>query len=74
MADQSNPLEDRRVRSALGLFSASIIAVVAVFFVDGMLRWLMLGIAAIDLLATPYILGLAIEQAEEEDEHSGFES
>jgi hypothetical protein len=56
----------------MGLFSATIVLVVAFLFVDGVVRWAMVGVAAIDLVATPYILGLAMEQ-QESDEPSGFE-
>lgn len=72
--DSENPLADRRVRSLLGLFSATMVVVVAVLFVDGMIRWLMLGIAALDLVMTPYILGLAVEQEQADEEPSGFEN
>jgi hypothetical protein len=72
--DEQNPLEDRRIRSMMGLFSATIVVVIAILVADGMLRWLMLGIAAVDLVATPYILGLAAKQAETDEEPSGFEN
>lgn len=74
--EQANPLADRRVRSLMGLFSASIVVAVALLFVDGTVRWIMLGVAAVDLVMTPYILGLAAEQSQqdEETEHSGFEN
>ena len=70
--NEEHPFADRRVRSAMGLFSATIVLVVAFLFVDGVVRWAMVGVAAIDLVATPYILGLAMEQ-QESDEPSGFE-
>jgi len=70
--DEQHPFADRRVRSVLGLFSATMVLVVAFLFVDGTVRWVMVGVAAIDLVATPYILGLAMDQ-QETDEPSGFE-
>ena len=57
-----NPFADRRVRSLLGIVSGTLIGVVAIVFLDGPIRWLLLGIAAIDAVLTPYILGLAIEE------------
>ena len=62
--DEQNPLADKRIRSLMGLSSGLIVAVVAIFFVDPPLTWLLLGIAVLDVIATPYILGLAIEQQE----------
>jgi hypothetical protein len=71
--DQQNPLEDSRIRSAMGLVSATMVVVVAVFLVDGVMRWLLFGIAALDLVMTPYILGLVARQQSDE-EPSGFEN
>jgi hypothetical protein len=62
--DEQNPLADRRVRSLMGLSSGVLVAVVAVFFVDPPITYLMLGIAVLDVIATPYILGRAMEQQE----------
>ena len=59
--NSENPLADRRVRSFLGISGAVIIAVVAIFFLDGPIRYLVLGIAALDAIVTPYLLGRAIE-------------
>ena len=64
--DQDNPLADKRVRSLMGLSSGLIVAVVAIFFVEPPLTYLMLGIAVLDVIATPYILGLAMEQQGED--------
>lgn len=71
--DDENPFADRRVRSVLGLFSATMIAIVAIVFLDGMIRWAMLAFAAFDLVMTPYMLGLVARQSDDEDP-SGFEN
>jgi hypothetical protein len=62
-----HPLADRRVRGLVGLFSSSTVAVVGVlFFEDPVVRAAILGFAALDLVATTYILGLVFERAENE--------
>jgi hypothetical protein len=63
-----HPFADRRVRALIGLSGSLMIAVVAVLFIDDpTLRWAMLGIAALDVIVTPYILGLVFEQSEHGD-------
>jgi len=57
----ANPLADKRVRSGIGLVSATTVAVIGVLVFDGPARWLVLGIAAMDALLTPYVLGLAAD-------------
>lgn len=56
-----NPLADKRVRSLVGLLSAGTIALVALLFLDGLIRLVVLGVAAVDAVLTPYMLGLAID-------------
>lgn len=55
------PLADRRVRGLVGLAGSALIATVAVLVFEGVLLWLLLGIAVLDLLVTPYMLGVAVE-------------
>lgn len=57
----SSPLESPVIRYGIGIISASIAALVAFAFVDGTIRWVILGVAAIDLVVTPQILRLAVE-------------
>lgn len=63
--DSQNLLANSNVRVLLGLSSALIIVFVAFFFVDdALLRWVMIGVAAVDAVTTPYVLKLAIENAD----------
>lgn len=66
-----SPLADSRVRAAIGLFGGLSIAVVAVLFMEGTLRLLLLGFAVADVVVTPYILGKAVEQADDRDQSTG---
>lgn len=52
-----NPLRDRRVRGLIGLSGAVVVAFVAIFFLEGTIRWVVLGVALLDAIVTPYILG-----------------
>ncbi|WP_136689540.1 hypothetical protein [Halorhabdus amylolytica] len=65
MTDE-NPLRDRRVRGLIGLSGAVVVAFVAIFFLEGTIRWVVLGVALLDAIVTPYILGKAVENAENE--------
>jgi predicted Co/Zn/Cd cation transporter (cation efflux family) len=67
MDPEDNPFANSNVRILLGLSSALIVVFVAFFFVDDtMLRWLMVAIAAMDAVVTPYILKMAVEDAIED--------
>jgi len=67
-------LADRRVRGLVGLSGGLAIAVVAVVAIeDPTVRWMMLGVAALDAVVTPYLLGLAIGHGETES-GSGWSS
>ncbi|WEL18829.1 putative membrane protein [Halorhabdus sp. SVX81] len=68
-----NPLADARVRRLIGLSGAFALAAIAIFFLDGTIRWVVLGIAVLDAIVTPYILGLAVENAEDESEEAADE-
>ncbi|MFC7057852.1 hypothetical protein [Halovenus salina] len=68
MSPEEHPFANSNVRILLGLMSSLTIVVVAVLFVDdALLTALMVGIAAVDAVVTPYVLGLAIENAESEE-------
>jgi hypothetical protein len=56
-----NPLADKRVRSLVGLLSAGTIGLVAILFLDGPIQLVFLGVAAVDAVMTPYMLGLAAD-------------
>jgi len=72
MTDE-NPLRDRRVRGLIGLSGAAVVAFVAIFFLEGTIRWVVLGVALLDAIVTPYILGKAVENEKDDpDEEYGF--
>ncbi|WP_135664369.1 hypothetical protein [Halorhabdus rudnickae] len=72
MTDE-NPLRDRRVRGLIGLSGAAVVAFVAIFFLEGTIRWVVLGVALLDAIVTPYILGKGLENEEDDpDEEYGF--
>ncbi|MCU4742363.1 hypothetical protein OB955_03955 [Halobacteria archaeon AArc-m2/3/4] len=54
-------LRDPPVRWGLGLASGAIIAAVAVFFLEGTIQLLVLGIAVFDAVSTPQVLRLVAE-------------
>jgi hypothetical protein len=63
-----NPLADSRVRLFLGLSGGITILVVAFLFIeDPMVRWLLVAVAAVDVVLTPYMLKWAAEQAENDE-------
>jgi hypothetical protein len=68
MEQGENPFESKIVRSAIGLSGALMIAVVALFFVDGTLRWILLAFAAFDAVFTPYILKKTVGQQQPEND------
>ncbi|RXK50551.1 hypothetical protein [Halorientalis pallida] len=67
---ETNPLADRRIRGAIGLSGALVVVFVAYFFLEGTVQLVAYGIAVLDAIVTPIVLGKAVEQnepAEEED-------
>jgi len=60
----SSPLDIPLVRYGFGLSSAVVLTIIALLFLDGMMRWLVLGIAALEVVVTPQILKLAAEQSD----------
>ena len=65
---ENNPFADSRVRSLVGLMGGIMIAVIAVLFLEGTLMWLALGIAVLDVILTPYLLKMSVEEAAESEE------
>ena len=51
------------IRHGMGLTSALVLAAVAFVFLDGTMRWLVLGIAVLDLLVVPRVLKMTAEQS-----------
>lgn len=67
MEPEDHPFANSNVRILLGLSSALVIVFVAFFFIeDTLMRWLLVGIAAVDAVTTPYILKMAVENADQE--------
>jgi len=62
---ETNPLADKRVRGAIGLSGALVVVFVAYFFLEGTVQLVAYGIAVVDAIVTPIILGKAAEQAEQ---------
>lgn len=68
MDPDEHPFANSNVRVLLGLMSSLSIVIVAVLFVDDtLLTGLMVAIAAVDAVVTPYMLGWIIENAESEE-------
>ncbi|MFD1686944.1 hypothetical protein [Halobellus litoreus] len=52
----SSPFERPEIRNGMGIGSALIIAFVAFTFFEGTTRWLLLGVAAVELVVVPRVL------------------
>jgi hypothetical protein len=65
---ETNPLADRRVRGAIGLSGALVVVFVAYFFLEGTTQLVAYGIAVLDAVVTPIILGKAVEQSDRADQ------
>ncbi len=59
---QTNPFADRRVRGLIGLSGGVLIAAIAVFFTEPPLTWVLLLVAVVDVIVTPYLLGKSVSQ------------
>ncbi|WP_436934253.1 hypothetical protein [Halovenus marina] len=55
-------LKSKRNRSLLGLVGAIPVAIVGVVLFDGPMLWLLLGVAALDAVLFPYLLGRAVDE------------
>jgi len=60
----STPLDIPLVRYGFGLSSAAVLVALAFLVFEGTMRWVVLGIAALEVLVTPQILKLAAQQSE----------
>ena len=54
-------LRDPTVRWGIGLMSGAMIAAIAVFLLEGTMQLLVLGIAVLDAVTTPWFLKNAVE-------------
>jgi len=69
MDPQEHPFANPTIRVLIGLSGALVLVFIAFFVVeDALVRWLIVGVAAVDAVATPYILKQVVENAEEEAE------
>jgi hypothetical protein len=65
MEADEHPFANKNVRLLIGLSGAVVALFVAFFFVPpGLTRWAIVGVAAVDVVVTPWILKRAAEQAE----------
>jgi hypothetical protein len=60
----SSPFENPLVRYGMGAASAAVLVFAAFAFTDGTVRYVLLGIAAFELVVFPQILKYAVENAE----------
>ena len=58
----ATPDDNLMVWRAMSVVSAGIIAAIAFAFLDGTIRWVALGIAALELVVTPRFMKWAAEQ------------
>lgn len=52
----ASPYENLAVRYGMGFSSAAILAFVAFAFLDGSIRWLVLGIVVLEIVVVPQVL------------------
>lgn len=58
----SSLLENTAFHYGIGLMQAAVLIAVAFLFLDGTLRLVVLGVAALEVLVTPLILGRALSR------------
>lgn len=66
METEDHLFANSNFRVLLGLSSALIIVAVAFLAFEGWIRWMLVGLAAVDAVTTPYLLKMAVENADEE--------
>ncbi|MFP9062423.1 hypothetical protein ACLI4R_18130 [Natrialbaceae archaeon A-chndr2] len=59
---QESPFHNPMVRHGVGIGGAALLVFIAVFFLEGTLMYLVLGLAVIDAVLTPRILEMAVEE------------
>ena len=55
-----SPFENPVVRYGLSIISAAIIAVIAIALLEGTIRWVVFGIAVLEVVVTPQVLKRAV--------------
>ncbi|WP_135852832.1 hypothetical protein [Halorussus salinus] len=58
----ASPFENPALRYGIALVNVAILVGIAFVFLDGTMRWLVLGIAVLDLLVVPRVLKMSAEQ------------
>ncbi|WP_136715759.1 hypothetical protein [Halorientalis salina] len=61
-APERNPLANPAVRHGLGFSGALVLVLVGYFFLEGTMQLLVYGMALLDVIVTPQILKLSVEQ------------
>lgn len=56
-----SPFDSPFVRYGMGLSSAVVLAAIAFFFLEGTMRWIVLGFAVVEALFVPQFLKMATE-------------
>jgi len=59
----ASPFENPALRYGIALTNVAILVAIAFVFLDGTMRWLVLGIAVLDLLVVPRVLKMTAEQS-----------
>lgn len=68
MEAQEHPFANSNLRILLGLSSSLMLVFVAFVFVPGgILRWLLVAFAAVDVVLTPYMLKMVVANLEENE-------
>ncbi|NEU55854.1 hypothetical protein [Halorussus sp. MSC15.2] len=57
-----SPFENPAIRYGMGLSSAAVLVFVALSFLDGITRWLVLGMAVLEVVLVPQLLKRAMAQ------------
>jgi hypothetical protein len=60
--DTSPPFENPRARYAVGLGSAAILVALAFLVLEGTVRWIVLGLAVVEVLIVPQLLKLRADR------------
>jgi len=59
----SSPLETPLGRYGMGIGSAAVLTFVAFTYLEGTMRWLVLGLAVLEIVVVPQIMKLAVAQS-----------
>lgn len=71
MTDQ-NPLQSPTIRRGIALTNVALLLAVAFLFVDGLVRWIIVGMAVVEAVAVPRILSMVADSADADDDVGEF--